>query len=415
MDEGEVGHPPAALRNGQAHVSGDWIETFLDYTAPIPSAELFRLWGAIGAVGAAMERRTFSRLAGGEIYSNLFLLLVGAPASGKTLAILHVRELVKQSKQFYLAAKGITKAALLDAIAKSQRAIKVSDVDVLQYHSLFAATPEFGVLLPAHDTEFLNVLNDIFDNPPDYRDETRTSKSVDIANPQINILGGTQPSYLAGLLPEEAWGMGFMSRVIMIYASKAPKMADLFAVPQLDLGQKKFLVAGLTDLARLRGAFGWHQAAVVELNRWYTSGMDPVPEHSKLEYYLGRRLLTVVKLAMISSASRGTGEMIVELADLTRAKDWLFAAEVMMPDVFREMVLRSDSQTIQELHFFAWKIWVKEKKPIHEGRLIHFLSNRVSSERIEKVLGVAEKAGFFSRDAGTQLYRPRPKHEHGME
>ena len=209
--------------------------------------------------------------------------------------------------------------------------------------------------------------------------------------------------------------MGFMSRVIMIYASKAPKMEDLFAVPQLDLGQKKFLVSGLTDLAKLRGAFGWHQSAVVELNRWYTTGMEPVPEHSKLEYYLGRRLLTVVKLAMISSASRGTGEMIVELADLTRAKDWLFAAETMMPDVFREMVLRSDSQTIQELHFFAWKIWVKEKKPIHEGRLIHFLSNRVSSERIEKVLGVAEKAGFFSRGAGTQLYTPRPKHEHGME
>lgn len=415
MDEGEAGRPPEALRNGQAHViQGDWIETFLDYTKPIPSAGLFRLWGAIGAVGAAMERRTFTRLAGGEVYPNLFLLLVGAPASGKTLAILHVRDLFKQAKCFYLAAKGITKPALLDAINRSQRAIKVSDVDILQYHSLFAATPEFGVLLPAHDTEFLNVLNDLFDNPPDYRDETRTSKSVDIANPQINILGGTQPSYLAGLLPEEAWGMGFMSRIIMIYASKAPRLADLFAVPELDAGQKKFLIGGLVNLSKLRGPFGWHIAAVEELNRWYTTGMDPAPEHSKLEYYLGRRLLTIVKLSMISAASR-SAEMIVELRDLTRAKDWLFAAETMMPDVFREMVLRSDSQTIQELHFFAWKIWVKEKKPIHEGRLIHFLSNRVASERIEKVLSVAEKAGFFSRDAGTQLYRPRPKHEHGME
>lgn len=392
----------------------DWIETFLHYTSPIPSAEIFRLWSAIGAVGATLERRVHTSLGGGDVYPNLFLLLVGAPASGKTLAILHVRDLVKAAKCCHLAAKGITKAALLDAIARSTKVIKISEVDLLQYNSIFAATPEFGVLLPAHDTEFLNVLNDLFDNPPDYRDETRTSKSVDIPNPQISILGGTQPSYLAGLLPEEAWGMGFMSRIVMIYASQAPKLKSLFERPGLDGRVKTSLVDGLKEISGLHGKFAWHPDAVREIEHWYQTGQEPAPDHSKLEYYLGRRLLTMIKLIMISAVSRSP-ELIVELSDVTRAKDWLFQAEAMMPDVFREMVLRSDSQTIQEMHFFAWKIWIKEKKPIHEARLIHFLQNRVPSEKVAKVLEIAEKAGFLTRDAGTKLYRPRPKHEHGME
>jgi hypothetical protein len=107
--------------------------------------------------------------------------------------------------------------------------------------------------------------------------------------------------------------------------------------------------------------------------------------------------------------------LVVEERDVLRAKDWLLHAEEFMPDIFKEMVQRSDSQVIADLHFFAWKIYMKEKRGVHKTRLFHFLQHRLPSDKIEKVLDIAEKANFFSRQAGTDLYVPRPKTEHGLE
>ena len=156
------------------------------------------------------------------------------------------------------------------------------------------------------------------------------------------------------------------------------------------------------------------QDAQVELVRWYRAGLDPAPEHSKLMHYNGRRLLNILKLSMIAAVSRSCA-LEITLHDLTRARDWLLHAEELMPDVFREMTQKSDAQVIQELHFFLWRLWVKEKKGIHESRLIHFLHNRVPSEKILRVIEMAERSNIISRAAGTSTYVPRAKHEHGVE
>jgi hypothetical protein len=106
--------------------------------------------------------------------------------------------------------------------------------------------------------------------------------------------------------------------------------------------------------------------------------------------------------------------LVVTLPALNRARDWLLHAEQLMPDVFREMVQRSDSQLIQELHYFLWKLWLKEKKPIHESRLIHFLQTRVPSEKVLRVLEIAARSSIIKLVADKQ-WIPRPTHEHGLE
>jgi hypothetical protein len=86
-----------------------------------------------------------------------------------------------------------------------------------------------------------------------------------------------------------------------------------------------------------------------------------------------------------------------------------------MPDIFREMVQRSDIDVIQELHFFAWQLYIRQKREIHEASLIHFLQNRVPSDKIYRILETCVKANIFDKDPITNMYRPRPKQEHGVE
>lgn len=395
--------------------SSDWIDQFLDFSEGIPSPDIFRLWCGIAAVGGILERRVWAKVGRGAIYPNLYTLLVGPPGVGKSQGIALTQDLWRSVQGMHVAPDNMTKAALVDVVARSTRRLMIAG-GLEEFHALLIPATEFGVFVPAHDLEFLNTLNKLFDNEKYYREERRHmgNKQIDIAYPQLNILAGTQPSYLANLLPEQAWGMGFMTRMIMVYSSTPVKNKLFFDDDPSKERIRSALVKRLTEFSKLWGPMAWTPEAQAAIELWHSQGCPPQPEHSKLEAYNSRRILHTIKLCIVSAISR-TGERMIELQDVTRAKDWLVHVEKLMPDIFREMVNKSDAQVIQELHYFLWGLWSKEQKPIHESRLTFFLSTRVPSDKIGRLLEVAEKASIIRRMAGEKAYVPIPREQHGME
>jgi len=396
--------------------SQDWIELFLTATEGIPSPPIFRLWSAIAAVGGALERRVWLESAQGKLYPNLYIMLISNPGVGKTQAISRVDTLWRQTRELKVAPHDVTKAAFIDALKNAARRIIKSESAIIEYHTLLVAADELGVFIPAYDLDFLSSLNRIYDNPDVHQQNRRGfgDEQIDIINPQLTILGGVQPAYLAQLLPEAAWGQGFMSRMLMVY-SALPVKTKLFERAAFDRYTRLHvpLLLGMKAMLKRFGAMPFSPEAETQIELWYGTGMEPVPTHSRLEHYISRRVIHVLKLSLISAVS--AGRQTIEMIDFERARHWLLEAERIMPDIFREMVQRSDAQVIQEMHFFAWQLWITSKAPIHESRLIHFLQNRVPSEKIHRVIEIAEKAGIFEKIAGTNSYRPRPKTEHGME
>jgi hypothetical protein len=277
----------------------------------------------------------------------------------------------------------------------------------MEYHTTLLPVPEFGILMSRHDLEFISVLNHIYDNPPNYREERRTMQgnNPDITNPQLVMLAGAQPDFLASVLPEEAWGMGFCSRIIMIYGSETPQI-DLFGEPlESSDDLRDELVAGLLDLAQDKnyGRMQWQPAAKAALELWYKAGMPPQPNHTRLAHYTGRRILQVIKLITVSAMARGGARLILE-SDVERAKQWLTDAEKVMPDIFRAMLSKNDAELLGELHFYMWRQWAtvapSERKPVAEESVYNFLSHRVPSDKIAKIIEVAEKSGLLVHNAG---------------
>ena len=399
----------------------DWITNFLDYTAAIPSPASFRLWSAITAISGVLERKIWIQTAQSFLYPNLFTLLVGPPATGKTQAINQVQRLWYDSGKVHVSPDDMTKASFLDAMRDAARIVQLSeevqastDKLILDYHSLSVCVGEFGVLLSQHDLNFLSVFNSMYDCPPVYREKRRMKEEEnDISNPTLVMLAGTQPGFLGSLLPEEAWNMGFTSRLIMVYSGDILTV-ELFnkATPS----QTKYspLLGDLQEIAGLVGQIKWTPETQDAIRVWHQEGCPPVPQHSKLEHYRGRRILHVLKLCAISTISRSK-DLLVTLEDFERAKMWLMETEIAMPDIFRQMARRSDAQVIQELHWVCWAEWTKTRRALHESFLIHFLSTQVPTEKIAKVMEMAEKGRFFSRQAGTQLFIPLPKNKHGIE
>lgn len=385
----------------------DWIETYLKETSAIPSPKLYRLWSAITAISGVLERKVYTIGSAGPIYPHLLTLLVGPPASGKTNAIRPIRNMWSRMQGLNLSPDNVTKAALIDVLSRSLRTI-INGTGALNFSAMVVPCSEFGVFFTHHDLEFLSVLNHLYDAPETYREERRTAGIIEINKPHLVLLAGTQPDFLNSFLPEEAWGMGFASRLIMIYAPSSPK-ADLFAPIEM---KSTTLTPKLASIFALSGEVKWTKAAVDEINAWNRAGCPPAPTHNKLLHYNGRRAVHTIKLSMISAVSRGNNDLIVTLDDFERAKDWLLEAETTMPDIFRAMGQKSDAQVIADLHFHIYRLWssvaLDKRKPVSAQKLYEFLHTRVPSDRIAKLIDVAEHTGYIRRGTFPDEWIPSP-------
>lgn len=392
----------------------NWIEDFRALLEPATSPEIYKLWAGISGVGIALERRAYTLTGSGALFPNMFNLLVGIPGTGKNQAIDPLKKLLIDAQRFKIGRKSLTRASMIDDIAEAKRVVPIPN-NLLVYHSLTIIAPEFAVFCPAHDTDFLAVLNDIYDNPTEYSERRRTGdKKTNVEFPQINLIGGVQPSFLGMTFPEQAWTTGITSRLLMVYSGErvAP---DVWAEQQVAKGVSERLISGLRTISGLHGPFTWTDEAKTAMQLWNRQGLEPAPLHSKLQSYSARRIVHMLKLCMIAGVAR-TGTLTVDIEDYRKAQDWLLSVEQLMPDIFREMSSRSDNQVIEELHFFMWRLYSKEKRPIVRARLVDFLRMRLPADKIYRLLQVAEQANIIARVVGTEdHFIPRPKHEHGME
>ena len=397
----------------------DFVDSFLENVADVSSPTLFKKWTGIATLAACMERKCWVRTRKGAVFPNLLTLLISSPGIGKTQAIDIAWDLWKATKKLHVAPKRLTSASLVDALKDAEK-IKKGDGKTFpsyEFHSLQMALPEFGTFIQAHDLDMLNIINDIYDNPGEFSERRRHNnegKELAVIQPQLNILAGTQPAFLAQMLPEEAWGMGFTSRLIMVYSGQADDPGSLWTdVPQRS---KADLLAQLTRVCDLYGQFEWTDAAKLGMDQLYKTGLQPIPDHSKLANYLPRRILHTLKLIMVSGVSR-TGMLKIDVDDVARGFGWLIEAEKAMPDIFREMVQKSDNDIIVELHFTMWRSYMTNgEKPIHQSMLYNFLQFRVPSEKISRIIEVAERANFIKRfPLSNEHWIPQPKTKHGME
>lgn len=393
--------PESVLRTRQLPC---WIEGFTDATKDLPAPELFRKWTAISCIAGALERRVWAETAMSRIYPNLFVLFVAPPGVGKTEAIKLGSRLANQTKKLKIAPDDLTKPALIDHVSRSTQTKTYPPSrehpggEMIQYHSLHIFADELGVFIPSHDTGFLSVMNKLFDNAASYT-ESRRGREEDlvIENPQTNLLAGTQPDFLANLLPPEAWGMGFMSRMLMVYQG-TPVKVSLFG--KRHRPDYRPLLEDLKVVAELHGEMEWDKGAEDLLVSWHDNNMEPRPTHTKLKHYLPRRILNIIKLCVISAVSRGN-DMTILREDVERARDWLLEIEALMPDIFKDMSGVSDITLIQELHYYVWELYAKSgKKGIHRSRIDLYLAAKTPAYNREHIIKTCIAARILIEQPG---------------
>jgi len=149
---------------------------------------------------------------------------------------------------------------------------------------------------------------------------------------------------------------------------------------------EKDLIADLKAIFAAYGQIMFSPDVVEAFRAWHLGGRQPVPDHPKLEHYLPRRHIHLLKIAMVISIARSP-RMVIEMKHYQEALDTLLEAEAYMPDVFKSMSIGGgDSDIYNEAYKFMWALFAKEGKPIMEHRLIRFLMERAPSYSVDKLV-----------------------------
>lgn len=373
------------------------------------------------AIAGALERKVWVKVGRRILYPSQYVLLVGPPGVGKTDALRNVLELWDELPTLRVAPNSVTRASLTDELKKAERNI-LRPTDAVPYkvfNSLQACPTEFGTFLTTYDGEFMSSLNDLYDCIR-YRESKRHLKEpIEINNPQLNLLSATTPAWLSSTLPVTAWAEGFSSRLMMIFSGERQLVADLFLEDAIDDAVRSALVH---DLKRIHEAYGemsitkeFHEAYLA----WYHRGGPPIPEHPKLEHYLPRRHIHLLKLAMCHSLS-SREDLVLRIEDYQAAMEMFIEAEEQIPEIFKAMKHSPEANVMDETYNYVAATYQKEQRPVSEHRIVHFIGQRAPTYTVTKILEhlVASnilKIVDFAGPGGRARYMPSPRQEHGTE
>ena len=325
------------------------MQGFITYSEVYNTTELFARAAAIWMVGTAARRQVGMRARGNALHPNLFMELVGGPGTGKSQAINAARSIFIPATNSSVIPASVTRAGMEDYMQQNLQQTKSPDGGLLLSHECIGLSEEMQGILPDQDLGHLTLYNILYDLPKLHKARTRTHGEIALEAPYCSILTGAQPAFLATTMPEQAWGMGFMSRSIMIF-DVPPNRRSMFELRDTDPKLQAALIADLRAISNMHGWMEWTKEAEALYDEWWVEhGGKPIPTAKRLAMgYNSRRELHMAKLAMINSLSRDE-DLFVSEEDVAKAIETLLTFESKMGSIFQEMASTGSMVALQDI------------------------------------------------------------------
>lgn len=320
----------------------DWLAGYLQYTEPSEPPRSYHCWCGLSLIAGALQRKVYLHWGIGQvIYPNMFVVLVGA--SGRTrkgVALGIAKDLLVNVSGVSVAPEAASREAMILAMKRAASNFQDPTNNKIKFHcALTAFSEELSVLLGQSDIKLLANLTDWYDSKDEWAYETIGRGRDALQGLCLNLLGATAPDWLQSMLPQEAIGGGFTSRVLFIVEERKGKTVPKHEPSKEELYLKDSLIRDLDRISQLRGEVKFTPEGERAYVDWYieqdqalSQGVMAV-EDNRFAGYCERRATHLRKLMILSSASRGDS-LLLEQVDFDSAREILAGAEVNMGKTF---------------------------------------------------------------------------------
>jgi len=370
----------------------DWLDAYLEYTDNTEPRASYRAWAGVSAIAAALQRKCYLQLGIETFFPNLYIVLVGPPAARKGTAIKPARVLLDMIG-IQPAADESSRQKLVTALLDLGAIHTGNDGTTYIHSSMTIIASELTVFIGYQNIDFLTVLCKWYDCENRFIYDTHNHGKQEVSNVWVNLLGATTPMLIQSSLPPGAIGSGFASRTVFVYEEDKAKVViePSLSYTQENLGES--LRKDLGDINTLCGRFYYDRDFIKVYGAWRNKAEEStVRVDSRLDYYMQRRHVHLLKLCMIYSASAGDS-MKIGVEEFERARNLLEAAERRMAYTFQGFGANPLAQT----QLLIMKV-VAEEKEITIRKLMNMFYQDASGKDMSAIIATMEQMGFCRFD-----------------
>lgn len=234
-----------------------FITDFVNTGRGVESPTFFFVWNALWLLSTILKREAWLRWYPGQLWPNLYVIIVAPPALCRKGSSMKFADNLLRSLPAYLpttldaykketrivTGKTTPEGLLLSLEPQERTFFQTSDdpttgpkmISVKKGSQAAIAIGEFAVFLgkQQYNTGMVNLLTDLFDCKDFDSEITRGRGDKPLEDIYVTLFGAITPDGLKMSIPEEAFGGGFMSRVLIAYQGIPTK---IYSIPRKLVG-----------------------------------------------------------------------------------------------------------------------------------------------------------------------------------
>lgn len=368
----------------------DWLSTYIKYTENSEPPKSYHIWCGLSMLAAAVQRKIYMKWGYDNIYSNLYVVLVGPSGRCRKGTAMNMGKDILKDSGIPITSESVTCEALIRAMKNATTNFQDPDTGEIKFHcSLTCMSDELSVFLGQNDIKFIATLTDWYDSKDIWRYETKGAGKDEINGVCFNLLGATAADWFQSILPQEAIGGGFTSRIIFVVEEDKKQTVALPTLTEEEIKMRGALTRDLEKISTLVGQVKFNKDAFAAYDRWYTTedrnmraGKFPIAD-TRFAGYCDRRATHVRKISTLISLSR-SDSFIITKADFDRSLSILQAAEMKMHRAFGGLGQAKYSDVTEKVLMFLMSMGVIKRSQLMKR--FYRDMDTMTLEIVEKVL-----------------------------
>jgi hypothetical protein len=286
-----------------------FLRNYIDFTSGSEVPENYHFWSGIFALSSIVNRQVWLSMGQYTLYPNLYIVLLGPPGNGKSLAMDTAQTLVEDLGGINFSGDAQTKESLVRYLRDNcAKTLTIPNQEPLVITPIAMFATELSHLLGPNSGHMIDFLTTIYTKDRRYVTRTKNKGDDVIDRPFVGLIACTTQDWITTYLKSDIIGGGFTRRVIFVNEPLGSSVDDkslrrpFLTVSPEQVVARQNVLRYAEVLKSVCGEFHWHPDAKLAYEKWYMT--RDIPKDPDVQGYFKTKPNQVLKVAMILSLSQ---------------------------------------------------------------------------------------------------------------
>lgn len=315
-----------------------FLKSYMLFTSGNEVPENYHFWSGVSALSAVVNRRVWLGMGLYNLYPNLYVVLLGQPGNGKSLAMDTSADLVDAIGDVNFSGDAQTKESLVRYMRDECVQQLEMGGELVNITPITIYATELSHLLGPNSGHMIDFLTTIYTKDHKYVTRTKNKGDDIIERPFLSLIACTTQEWITTYLKSDIIGGGFTRRVIFVNEPPSASIDDkskrrpfVIVTPEQEAAKQACITYAQT-LKTVKGSFGWSPDAKLAYETWYNT--RDIPKDPDTAGYFKTKPNQVLKVAMLISLSESP-DLILRKSHFDVAMALLEKTEVTLTRVFQ--------------------------------------------------------------------------------